>query len=496
MLMAEANAINRKVSVILKRAPRPEHEDGKKRVAVYCRVSTSQDEQMHSFNAQLSYYSALYEDSDDYSLYRIYADEGISGTQVKNRIQFLQMIEDCGKGLIDCIVTKSISRFGRNTVDTLNYTRRLKDMGIDVYFEKEGIHSINAEGELMLSILSMLAETESVNISESVKWGVRRCYEKGKTESLTLGKFYGYSKKGKEIKVIEKEAEVVRRIYQDFLDVNGIEDIVRSLIKEEVPTDTVDGQWCASTIKKMLINEKYKGDCLFQKTFISNPITHKRIKNNGELNKYYVEDCFPQIVDKELWELVQLEAERQKRYMKEHHITRFHSNNDGFPFSSRIICSVCGSTYRLYAYEVKSIRGEKYLRCSTFIGRKWTEVDGVMFTPRGMPRRTMNPKNRSYKHKPPVPRTMRCTDVEIPYKKPFKAFADAWNCLTDNPNILGSHAPSDKLQAYRLKELQRLIAINGRLGSASYGLVRQTLECMVVNIDGTITVRFLAGIEI
>lgn len=494
--MAEARTETRKVNIILKRAPRPEREDRKKNVAVYCRVSTSHDEQVHSFNAQLSYYSSLYKDSEEWSLYRIYADEGISGTQVKNRTQFLQMIDDCEKGLIDCIVTKSISRFGRNTVDTLNYTRKLKDMGIDVYFEKEGIHSINAEGELMLSILSMLAETESVNISESVKWGVRRCYEKGKTESLTLGKFYGYHKKGKEIQVVEKEAEVVRRIYHDFLDGYGIEDIVRSLIDEGVPTDTLEGQWCDSTVKKMLSNEKYMGDCLFQKTFISDPITHRRIKNNGELNKYYVEDCFPQIVDKGLWNLVQLEMQRQKEYTKKHNITRYHSNTESFPFSSRIICGVCGGTYRLYAHKVKSMKGEKYLRCSTFIRGKWTEVNGVMFTPRGRPRRTEHPKNKSYKHKPPVPRTMRCTDVEIPYERPFMAFADAWNYLADNPDILASHAASCDLQAYRLKELQRLIAVNGRVKSASYDLVRQTLECMVVNPDGSITVRFLAGIEI
>ncbi len=491
-------ATSKKVSVIFKRPPQVKSASQKKNVAVYCRVSTSSDEQLHSFNAQLNYYSKLFENDENRQLYRIYADEGISGTQTAKRVEFLQMIADCEKGLIDYVITKSISRFGRNTVDSLVYTRKLRELGIDVYFEKEEIHSINPEGELMLAILSTLAETESVNISEAVKWGVRRCYEKGKVESLTLGKFYGYYKKGKEIVVIEDEAKVVRRIYKSFLDGYSIYEIARKLTEEGIPTDTGNDIWGETTLKKILRNEKYKGDCLFQKTFIADPITHKRTRNDGQLNKYYAEDCIPPIIDRDLWELVNLEFDRQVEFRKKHKIARYHASKHDFPLACRIICSVCGRTYQVLQHKIKSKNGERYWRCTSFHHKQWTEIPDLLFTPREKPLRKEpgQRKRKYYTRILPQPRIMRCTDIEIPEEAPYKAFITTWNKLVEEPQILENHIPQGVLEEYRFKELKRLIKEHGKINSVELDFIQPVLESIVVNLDGSFNIHFLAGIEI
>lgn len=193
-------------------------EPGKQRIAAYCRVSSRSDEQLNSLTNQINFYRSLFENDDTVVFVGIYAEEGLSGTQAESRPQFMKMIEDCRSGLIDCIRTKSVSRFGRNTVDTLIYTRELRSLGIDVFFEKENIHSTESSGELMLTLMAAFAESESETMSENIKWGKRRRYEQGITGSITLTGMYGFRQNKGIVTIVENEAELVRRIYKDFID--------------------------------------------------------------------------------------------------------------------------------------------------------------------------------------------------------------------------------------------------------------------------------------
>ena len=244
---------------------REESKEPIKRAAAYCRVSSGSEEQLSSFNAQVQYYKKYICDYPDYEFAGIYADEGISGTDLRKRDGFNQMIKDAKAGKIDVIITKSISRFGRNTLDTLNSIRALKELGVDVYFEKENIHTINSEGELLITLLSATAQQTSQSQSENLKWGIRKQYERGNIKSVGSGKFLGYTKDEEgNLMIDEKEAVIVKRIYQEFLEGYGTHQIANRLTEEKVPM-TFDGKgWCASHIKKVLTNEKHKGDFRFQ----------------------------------------------------------------------------------------------------------------------------------------------------------------------------------------------------------------------------------------
>ena len=289
-------------------------EKGVLRVAAYCRVSSGQGEQLHSLAAQISHYTQVLSGDASCQFVGIYADRGISGTQVKHRAEFLRLMEDCRAGLVDQVITKSVSRFGRNTVDTLLYTRELRNLGIDVYFEKEHLHSCSAEGELMLTLMAALAESEAENMSENIKWGKRRRYEKGRVESLALANLYGYRKDGGALAIVPEEAAVIRRIYFEFLDGLNYEQISQGLNTDGIPTRRGNDVWFNRTVMNVLTNEKYMGDCLFQKTFHIDPISHKKVPNKGQLPQYYLEDCVPVIVSKEVWTLARLEIQRRQTW--------------------------------------------------------------------------------------------------------------------------------------------------------------------------------------
>ncbi|GIW57293.1 MAG: hypothetical protein KatS3mg083_238 [Candidatus Dojkabacteria bacterium] len=238
--------------------------------SIYCRISTDQLEQLSSYEAQVNYYTNYINGHPDYECAGIYADEGISGTNTKKREQFNKMIEDCKAGKIDMIITKSISRFARNTLDTLNYVRQLKELGIGVIFEKENINTLDSKGEVLLTILSSLAQDESRSISENSTWGIRRRFEQGKLH-INYTKFLGYDKDEEGNLVInEKQAKIVRRIYKDYLDGKGPNRIDRELEEEGVPNWNGKPKWYESSIRKILSNEKYKGDELLQKTYTVN----------------------------------------------------------------------------------------------------------------------------------------------------------------------------------------------------------------------------------
>ena len=285
-------------------------------MAAYCRVSTDQLEQLSSYEAQVNYYTNYIENHPDYELAGIYADEGITGTNTKKREQFNKMIKDCKAGKIDMIITKSISRFARNTLDCLNYIRELKEYGVGVIFEKENINTLDSKGEVLITILASLAQDESRSISENCTWGIRRKFEQGKVR-VNHKKFLGYDKdEDGELVINKKEAKIIKRIYKDYLDGKGANRIARELEEEGVPNWNGKPKWYESSIRKMLQNEKYKGDALLQKTYTVDFLTKERAVNNGEVPMYYVEKSHPAIIDKEMWEAVQLEMKRRKDYME------------------------------------------------------------------------------------------------------------------------------------------------------------------------------------
>lgn len=309
----------------------------KLRVAAYARVSTEQDEQQNSYEAQVNYYTQFIKNCPTWTLVDIYADEGISGTSTKQREGFNRMIADAKAGKIDLILTKSISRFARNTVDTLNTVRELQRLGIEVRFEKENINTLDKQSEVILTIMSSLAQEESRSISENVKWGHQRSMQQGKV-SIPYDRFLGY-KKGEDGKpmIDEEQAAIVREIYDKFLDGVSIQAIAQMLTERKIPTPCGKEKWAVSTVNSILSNEKYKGDCLRQKTYTADYLTKDVRKNNGDRRQYYIENSHPAIIDEETFELAQIERAKRSKIGR-----KWRSNS---PLSNLIICGDCGEYF-------------------------------------------------------------------------------------------------------------------------------------------------------
>ncbi len=275
------------------------------RVAAYCRVSTLLEEQETSYEAQICYYTTYINDHDGWILEGIYADEGISGTGVKKRDQFNRMISHCMEGLIDLVITKSISRFARNTLDCLKFIRLLKEQNIPVLFEKEGINTMDAKGEVLITILASLAQQESHSTSQNIRMGIRYQYQQGKVR-LNYTRFLGYTKNAQgDLVIVPEEAQIVRRIYREFLEGRSPWRIARDLNEDKVRTCTGKGHWYDKTIRSILKNEKYIGDALLQKEYVADYLTRRRAKNNGILPRYYVKDHHPAIISREEYKRVQ-----------------------------------------------------------------------------------------------------------------------------------------------------------------------------------------------
>ena len=304
-----------------------------KRVAVYARVSTDHLEQQTSLEAQKDYYAKEIENHKDWMLAGIYADDGISGTSYLKREAFLQMLEDCRNGKIDMILTKSVSRFARNTVDALNTIRELKSLNIGVYFQKENIWTLDSKGEFLITLMTSLAQEESRSLSENVTWGQRKRIADGKY-SVAYSRFLGYDYG---FEVNEEEAAVVRNIYKQFLQGYTAHTIALNLTEAKIPTPGDVGSWHASTVRSILSNEKYKGDALSQKSYTADFLTKKHKKNNGELPKYYVENGHEAIIAPWLFDYVQEKLSARLEYEN-----RYSGNSI---YSGRIICGKCGNFY-------------------------------------------------------------------------------------------------------------------------------------------------------
>lgn len=309
----------------------------KRRVAAYARVSTDSDEQLSSYETQVDFYTRHIKSNPEWEFVAVYTDEGVTGTNTKKREGFNRMVEDALAGKIDLILTKSISRFARNTVDTLTTIRRLKEKGIEVYFEKENIYTLDAKGEVMITIMSSLAQEESRSISENVTWGKRKSMEDGKF-SLAYSRFLGYEKGPDGLpQIVEEEAKVIRKIYSLFLEGRTVRFIADQLTCEGVLTPAGKTKWSVSTIMSILQNEKYKGDALLQKTYTVDFLNKVIKKNNGEITQYYIQNSHPAIIDPDTFELVQNEIKRRRPNRRHLHRSS--------PFTAKIICGECGACY-------------------------------------------------------------------------------------------------------------------------------------------------------
>lgn len=324
----------------------------KKKVAAYARISMESERMHHSLSAQISYYNALIQKKPEWEFAGVYADDGISGTGIAKRSEFQRLIADCEAGKIDIVLTKSIQRFARNTVDLLETVRHLKNIGVEVRFEKENISSMSGDGELMLSILASFAQEESRSISENVKWGTRKRFEQG----IPNGRFkiYGYRWDGDQLVVEPEEAKIVKMIFDDFLNGLSAESTEKKL--EQMGIKSYKGQHFSNTsIRHILSNITYTGNLLFQKEYVSDPITGKSKINRGEMPQYWVENTHEAIIPLETYRAVQ--EERQRR--RELGVFANWSINTSC-FTSKIKCGNCGASYRRSGKRQRKDKNEVY----------------------------------------------------------------------------------------------------------------------------------------
>lgn len=326
----------------------------RKRVCAYARVSSGKDAMLHSLSAQVSYYSGMIQRNPEWLYLGVYADEAVTGTK-STRVEFQRMLMDCRAGKIDMIITKSITRFARNTVTLLETTRELRELDVDIFFEKENIHSISGDGELMLTLIASFAQEESLSVSENCKWRIRKNFMNGIPCTTRMN---GYKIKHGEITVIPEEAEIVKMIFDCYLSGMGKNAISRMLNDRGIPAKN-GGIWHDSTIESIIRNEKYQGDLLMQKQFRIDHLNKIDKPNRGELPQYFVEDNHEPIVTREIFSDTQDEI-AARAAMQPH--------GDGirreYPFTEKLICGGCGKGYRR-----RHNNGKLAWQCGTYMVR-------------------------------------------------------------------------------------------------------------------------------
>ena len=346
-------------------------------MVTYCRVSTDDDEQLTSYEAQCDYYTKLISSHEDWKPVKVFADEGITGTQAKKRPEFLKMIRYCRQGKIDIILAKSVSRFARNTVESLQYVRELRALGIAVIFEKEALNTLEQKDEMLITIFSWFAQAESESISKNVAWGVRRSFEQGKF-SMHYATTLGYEKGDDgNPKIVLEEAETVRLIYDLFLDGMTYRKIAETLSERGLKNAKGNTDWTHSNVASILQNEKYTGDALLQKTFVTDCITKKVKKNNGELPMYLVKDHHEAIIDCVTFNRVQTEIARRTSLRKPAATDEKGKYSGKYALTGLVICGECGTAYRRITWDDKNggkipvwrcinrlKNGKKFCKCS------------------------------------------------------------------------------------------------------------------------------------
>ena len=317
-----------------------------RKVAAYARVSTEKDTMLHSLSAQVSYYSKLIQSNPSWRYCGVYSDNGLTGTK-ESRPEFQRLLKDCLDGKIDMIITKSISRFSRNTVVLLEKVRMLKDKGIDIYFEEQNIHTMSNEGELMLTLLASFAQAESKSVSDNCKWRIHSAYKEG--EQINIRRLFGYHVKKGILTINPDEAKIVQEIFTQYANGTSALELARTL-NEQGTT----GNWTDRRIRKILHNEKYMGDTLLQKRFVNNHLDKKLITNQGELPQYYVRNSHPAIITRELFAKVQ-------EMLKENRSTFIPKSTEKHVLYDKVVCGLCHKHYIR-----KKLRGKYFWQCHTY----------------------------------------------------------------------------------------------------------------------------------
>ncbi len=336
------------------------------RTAAYARVSSGKDTMLHSLSAQVSYYNNLIQSNPEWLFCGVYADEALTGTK-DNRENFQKLLSECRAGHIDLIITKSISRFARNTVTLLETVRELKGLGVDVWFEEQNVHSLSSDGELMLTILASYAQEESYSASENKKWQIRRDFEQGKVSSITM---LGYKRnRNGVLEIIPEEAEIVKLIFNSYLSGMGKQAIANMLNEMHIPTK-FENKWSGDAIKRIITNEKYCGELMLQKFYSENHLTKRKMVNTGKLRKFHVEEVHEPIIEKTVFDAVQKRLqENQEKF------TTDKSTAVAYPFTGKIQCQCCGKNYRrkttptgiVWCCATYNTRGKKYCPKSKMI---------------------------------------------------------------------------------------------------------------------------------
>lgn len=347
------------------------------RVAAYCRVSTDDKDQINSYNAQIAYYTDTISKRPNSVFAGIYADEGITGTSTKKRKNFLRLMNDCEKGKVDYILTKSISRFARNTVDSLSWVRKLRAKGIGVYFEEQAIDSLKAENETLIGLFSVIAQSESENIGANVRWGIRQSMKNGNFGSNFSCFGYRRGEDGVPV-IIEDEAKTVREIFNQFIDGKSLLMISRYLSENGMKSYTGKTNWNKLTIRDILTNEKYTGDVILQKTYIVDTISKKSKKNNGEFAKYLISNNHPAIIDRDTFRFAQSEMANRtnKRKKSERGTTEQGKYSAKYALTEKLICGCCGTHYRRTGKTVKG-KVQHIWRCIGRIEHRCKEAVGI-----------------------------------------------------------------------------------------------------------------------
>ena len=508
------------------------------RVVAYCRVSTKQEEQLNSYETQKNYYTEKINAEPNWTLAGIFADKGITGTSIKKRDEFKKMIRLCRQGKVDMIITKSISRFARNTVDCLVYIRKLKEMGVDVFFEEQGIHSTQPGAEFYITIYGSIAQSESENISANVKWGKEQSAREGKV-AFHYKNFLGF-RKGEDGRpeIVPEQAQVIQFIYDSFLSGDSIGGIKDKLEELRIPSPSGKAEWHYSTIQSILKNEKYKGDGIINKTYIEDCISKKVRLNNGERVKFYVENNHEGIISSEKYALVQEELARRTSKPK---IKQKGTKTEQGKYSSKyaltelLVCGECKTPYRRCTWTMKGQKkivwrcinrldyGKKYchksptieesvLQCAIMkaIGRTAMQNAEVLWTLKlhiGMGLDMSETEDKS------LDIQIRIAEIEAEFKAMLNAVSSetleafdegkATVLMNEKNNLqqqLAQIAERKQKRANVKTRLDDIFTILDGLKNhpMEYDdrIVRQIIECIVVESKEQIKIVFVGGLEV
>ncbi len=518
-------AVNKNVMIIpaIKRVGnnRKEDETPKLRVAAYCRVSTDSDEQASSYEVQIEHYTEFIKKNSEWEFAGIFADDGISGTNTKNRDEFNRMIDECMAGKIDMVITKSISRFARNTLDCLQYIRKLKDKNVAVYFEKENINTLDAKGEIMLTIMASLAQQESQSLSQNVKLGYQYRYQQGEV-MVNCSRFLGYTKdENKRLVIVPEEAEIVKRIYREYLEGSSMDKIKKGLEADGILTGAGKKRWHTSTIRKILSNEKYIGDALLQKTYTVDFLTKKRVVNNGIVPQYYVENSHEPIIPRELFMQVQEEMVRRAN-LRSGKGGRKRVYSSKYALSSIVYCGHCGDIYRRVHWNNRGYKSIVW-RCVSRLEEKGSECTAPTINEETLQTAVVKAINELLANKEPFLSTLQKNIATIFNEENDNATDDIDSKLEELQQQLLIQAKSKNDyedvadEIYRLRELkqnalvenveregkrQRIAEMTDFLNEQSAKLeeydeqlVRRLIEKVTIH-DDRIEVEFKSGVEI